>query len=210
MNPHIVACVQQAGRFIADVSLKVCELQYAPLPVFLDTNCKFALAAYTHDRCDGERKGNLYFELNRELRQKTFLAQTSTKETWGVFLHYFMSALPQLPDWEGECFRGCSSRDIALQQYELGAEIQWSVFWSTSSSIEVATSTLEGVPQQDRLVFRIWVTSGRDVQPYSFFPVDGEVLLTPNHRFKVTSAPYELEGYLFVDMEEVAGDVFSP
>ena len=47
--------------------------------------------------------------------------------------------------------------------------------------------------------------SGKDINAYSFFPCEGEILLSPNHRFIVSSAPYERGGYTMVDMVQQKG-----
>lgn len=209
MNRRIFTIVPELGRIINDVSMKVFEMQYVALPTYINADSKFAIAAYTHDLGKDDPKGNLYFELNRQLQQRSFMAQNETRETWGVFMHYLMSGLSQLSDWHGDCFRGCSNRYVIEQQYELGSEVQWGNFVSASSTIESAKAAIDHLPRNDTVIFRISVTSGRDVEAYSFLPSDGEILLTPNHRFTVRSKPYELEDFLFIDLEEVEGDVFN-
>ena len=58
------------------------------------------------------------------------------------------------------------------------------------------------------MVFKITVTSGRDINAYSFFPQEGEILLSPSHRFTVSSEPREEGGYTFIDLVQVAGNTF--
>lgn len=210
MNEKILLTVSEIGRIINDVSMKVFELRYVPAPVWLDYDCKFAIVAYTHDLRSGKRHGNLYFELNRQLRQRSFFAQKDTRETWGVFMHYFMTGLAQLQDWEGECFRSYPDQANVMAQYTLGAMVQWGSFCSANTSVDIAKSTLEHSPRDETVILRLSVRSGRDIKAYAFFPVEGEVLLTPNHRFAVTSKPYEVEGYTFIDLVESEGDAFNP
>eukprot|EP01049_Picozoa_sp_SAG25_P006636 SAG25_NODE_507_length_7316_cov_2.334904_7_plen_84_part_00 len=58
------------------------------------------------------------------------------------------------------------------------------------------------------VIFKITVTDGRDINAYSFFPQEAEVLLSPEHRFHVSSAPYELDGFTVIDMVQDAGSTF--
>ena len=55
---------------MADVRVKVVELQYTPVPVQLEEDCVAAIVVYTHDLGTGQKDGNVYFELNNMLRQR--------------------------------------------------------------------------------------------------------------------------------------------
>ena len=59
-----------------------------------------------------------------------------------------------------------------------------------------------------RVVFKILVTSGRDINAYSFFPQEDEILLSPSHRFTVSSEPREEGGFTFIDLVQVDGNTF--
>ena len=50
--------------------------------------------------------------------------------------------------------------------------------------------------------------SGRNINAYSFFPQEGEVLLSPAHRFMVSSEPREEGGFTFIDLVQAAGNTF--
>ena len=52
------------------------------------------------------------------------------------------------------------------------------------------------------------MTDGRDINAYSFFPAENEILLSPSHRFTVSSAPYERDGYTIIDMVQQEGNTF--
>ena len=79
-------------------------------------------------------------------------------------------------------------------------------FASTTTDILAS----RGFTDKDKgVIFKLTVLSGRSINDYSFFPAEGEILLTPNHRFTVTSKPYvELNGYTMVDMCETQGEAF--
>ena len=107
--------------------------------------------------------------------------------------------------------------------------MQWGAFTSATTDFAAAkgfTDRAAGV------IFKIAISSGRDINAYSFFPQvwaggrstgpagaappagwippgavaqEGEVLLSPNSRFVVSSLPYEKDGYTVVDLVEQHG-----
>jgi hypothetical protein len=108
--------------------------------------------------------------------------------------------------------------------------VQWGAFTSATTDFAAAkgfTDPAAGV------IFKIAISSGRDINAYSFFPQvwadgfhgnrrgcarrlfgwiprgtvaqEGEVLLSPNSRFVVSSLPYEKDGYTVVDLVEQHG-----
>ena len=111
-------------------------------------------------------------------------------ETWGVSVHYLLKALRKLPDFEGTCYRGfpSSETDVILQQYKKRRRIQWGAFTSTTTDVEAA----RGFAGVGGVVIKIDVTDGKDICPLSFFATEMEILLSPNHKFFVTS---ETGGY---------------
>ncbi|CAE8596430.1 unnamed protein product [Polarella glacialis] len=210
---RISSLVPDIGRILNDVSMKVWELNFVHSHVRLDFDCRFALAAYTHDLRSGRRAGNLHYELNRQLRQRSFFARKDALQVWGGFMFYLMRGLAQLPDWSGECFRGFPDSQPFLSQtdsgsgfYGVGKEVQWGSFVSALTSVELVKGTVE---RGRGLVLRLRVRSGRDIRSYAFFPVEGEILLSPEHRFVITGRPYEVDGYSFLDMEEAKGPFYD-
>ena len=71
-----------------------------------------------------------------------------------------------------------------------------------------SVAAAKGFAPKTRVVFKITVTSGRDINAYSFFPQEGEILLSPSHRFTVSSEPREEGGYTFIDLVQMAGNTF--
>ena len=54
------------------------------------------------------------------------------------------------------------------------------------------------------VIFKISVLTGRDIGPYSFYPSESEILLSPNTKFAVSRALYTDElGYACVDLTEM-------
>ena len=100
-----------------------------------------------------------------------------------------------------------ASEDEVLRHYQEGRPIQWGAFTSTTTSLQSArsfTSRANGV------IFKIKVLSGKDICALSFFRAEDEVLLSPNHKFIVTSATggYVEDDFAMVDLLETRGDWF--
>ena len=144
-------------------------------------------------------------------------------------MYYMMRGLAQLPDFRGVCWRGYNhgSKADILSEYKVGRPIQWGAFTSVTtrsaaslrsaaylhrdSQLIAAVSSVgaaKGFAPKTRVVFKITVTSGRDINAYSFFPQEGEILLSPSHRFTVSSEPREEGGYTFIDLVQMAGNTF--
>ncbi len=120
-------------------------------------------------------------------------------------MHFMMAGLAKLPDIDCVCYRGMPGKAEVLLQYKMGRPIQWGAFTSTTRDSRVARSFTN---PHTGVIFKVTITSGRDINPYSFFPAEGEVLLSPNHRFLVSSHPYNLDGYTFIDLIQVHGGTF--
>lgn len=187
---------------------------------------------YTHDLGTGQKDGNLFFELNKMLRLRDAPGRDALKATWGGYMFYFVKGLAQLPDFSGDCWRGYNHGTQAqiLKEYKLGRPIQWGAFTSVTTSRAAA----ESFAPETRVIFKIAVTSGeaafcfdlllrlspglsllharasagRDINAYSFFPHEGEILLSPSARFTVSSAPRTEGGFLVIDLVQVAGATF--
>jgi hypothetical protein len=196
----------QIDGIIADCQAKLEELKFADgLPAVLSDDAMVALAAYSHDLGTGAKAGNLYYELNAALRKRDKEDRAALMTAWGVFMHYIMGALALLPHVAGICYRGYPDKATAVEQYRPGRPIQWGAFSSTSTDFGVT----KGFTDRDTgVIFKITVTDGRDINAYSFFPSEGEVLLSPSHRFMVCSAPYKRDGYTIIDMVQQEGNTF--
>jgi hypothetical protein len=205
-NARIRATVPDIDSIAEDVRMKVLELQYTPTPIKLDPDSIGAIVAYTHDLQQVGKQGNLYFELNGMLRQRVATARATLVQTWGGYMYFMMTALSKLPDFEGECYRGYNhgTQEQIVREYAVGRPIQWGAFTSVTTSLAAA----RGFAPNSRVIFKITVTSGRDINAYSFFPQEGEILLSPSHRFTVSSKPREEGGFTVIDLVQVAGTAF--
>ena len=55
-----------------------------------DTSALAAIVAYTHDLVhpESESRGNLYYEMNSALRDRSSAGRATMMRTWGVAVHY--------------------------------------------------------------------------------------------------------------------------
>jgi hypothetical protein len=205
-NKNVSHCVPNVAQIVSDIRSKIEDLKWEPVPVKLEENETAAIVAYTHDLNLDVKDGNLFFELNKMLRQRAAAQRASLTKTWGGFMFYAMAGLSKLPDFTGECWRGYNHGTKAqiTQTYQLGRPIQWGAFTSVTTDINAA----KGFAPDSCVVFRIMVTAGRDINAYSFFPQEGEILLSPSARFTVSSEPREAGGFTIIDLVQMAGSTF--
>ena len=191
---------------VADCRMKVAELKYKlSLPHGVTEDGLGALVAYTHDNQTGKRAGNLYFELNVNLRARGIEQRAVMMKVWGGYMFYAMAALAALPAHKGIVYRGYPDKREVLEEYKLGRPIQWGAFASTTTDLQASRGFTD---KTDGVIFKLTVLSGRSINDFSFFPTEGEILLTPSHRFTVSSEPYEIDGYTMLDMLEQKGEAF--
>jgi len=191
-----------------DVSFKVEQLKWEDLPAKLHDDELFALAAYTYDFNTGAKEGQLYYALNQGLRSRDFKSRGAVLSVWGGYLYYLMAALEKLPSLKMHVYRGHPDKAAVLRQYKEGRPIQWGAFSSTSRRPQLASSFTD---REKGIIFRLKVTTGKDVKDFSFFAAEEEeVLLSPQTRFVVTSEPYVNpdDGYWYLDLLEQTGTLF--
>ena len=178
----------------------------AMLVARVDDDEALGIILYTHDlnNTDHRKEGNLYFELNRSLREMASGENSTATDAWSGYMHVTLSGLRKLPDFEGVVYRGVPDiREVAERKYYIGRRIKWSGF--SSSSTRLAASQAIGLAPANAVIFKINVTTGKVIKALSFFEEEGEVLLWPGQKFQVTRPAYVGEGgYTFVDMSENA------
>ena len=205
-KPAFANCVPSMADVVDDVAFKVQQLMYEPLPVALSENELFAIVAYTYDSQSGEQEGQLYFELNRDIRRRDAASRTAVLQLWGGFLFYLMSALSKLPDVPAVVYRGYPDAAMVTRQYTVGRPVQWGAFSSTSTNADV---TKQFTDQQRGVIFKLTLVAGKAIKAYSYFPTEDEVLISAQARFTVSSTPYTAaDGYTYVDMVETHGTPF--
>ena len=126
--------------------------------------------AYTYE-------SDIYRVVNKALR----LGDQGCIEKWSFFIYWLEEALAQLPRYSGEVYRGIGIVPDK-EQYAVGREVTWSAFSSTSVKWKVAHGFLTG---GSGMVFAIRSRSGREIQQYSYYNSEAEVLFPPSRRFRV-------------------------
>lgn len=207
LRPELFAVVPHVADIREDVDFKVeQQLAYEDLPVKLSPDELFALVAYTYDTKKDTQEGELYYELNMALRKRKDDERKQTLATWGGFLFYLLSALSKLEDVETVVYRGYPDKAMVVKEYKVGRGIQWGAFSSASRSVDSARKFTN---KADGVIFKLTVLAGKAIEAYSFFKSEAEVLISPQARFTVSSAPYKgTDGYTYVDMVETKGTVF--
>ena len=205
-RPELRAVVADMDDLLIDVGFKVQQLMYEPLPVALPDDELFAVVVYTYDNQSGEQPGNLYYELNKSLRERSAQGRTALLQLWGGFLYYLLSGLAKLIDTAGVVYRGYPDKNMVEEQYKMGRPIQWGAFSSTSPDVAAAKQFTD---KHSGVLFKLNLLSGKVIQAYSYFPNEDEVLISPQARFIVSSALYVgADGYTYLDLVEQQGTMF--
>ena len=168
--------------------------------IILSEDEVIAIASYSFDlgyhSIDGS--GNLYQILNNVLRERNGDKMRKLQ----AYLYYLMTALSKLNAVKGVGYRGIppSHKQIVEDLYLLGSNIHWFAFTSTTTSLGSAKIFAEG---SGGIIFRIRCQTGRFIRPYSSFPQEDEVLLSPNCSLTVTDELHlEGDGYYYLDFVE--------
>ena len=205
-RPELRAVVADMDDLLTDVGFKVDQLKFESLPVALPDDELFAVVVYTYNNQSVEQDGNLYYELNKSLRERSTQGRTALLQLWGGFLYYLLSGLAKLTDTTGVVYRGYPDKVKVQEQYKMGRPIQWGAFSSTSTDVAAAKLFTD---KHDGVMFKVTVLSGKVIQAYSYFPSEDEVLISPQARFVVSSALYVgADGYTYLDMVEQDGTLF--
>ncbi len=206
LRPELCAVVPRMDVLVDDVEFKAQQLAYEDVPVALPPNELTALIAYTYDSQSSKNEGQLYYELNKALRKRKPDERKQTLEVWGGFLFYLLSALSKLEDVQTVVYRGYPDKATVVEKYKVGRPIQWGAFSSASRDVAV---TKQFMNKANGVIFKLTLCAGKAIQAYSYFAAEAEVLVSPQARFTVASAPYEgVDGYTYVDMVETKGTIF--
>jgi len=179
---------------------------------FLDSNIiqndilnrdeRLALALYTFDLGNKDvAKENFYYKLNEVLR----LRNNEMMKKWQGYLYYFLGALKKLENIETTVYR-CVKSDLNEVQnnYKYAAKIHWSSFSSSTTDIQIAK-------QFGKILFIIHILNGKNIEKYSVFKGEKEILLNPNMSFVVSphKPQFNDEGYWCIHLFQVAdGDTY--
>lgn len=169
-----------------------------PNPNNLTPDELFAIALYSYDLGKkGKREDNFYFILNNVLRERN----SKKLEQWHPYMYHLIAGLKKLPFQKIEVYRGVTSnsRDMVLKEYTQGRMIHWSAFSSTSKDLK----TSQEFSGKKGIIFKISVTHGVDIAPYSFIASENEILLSPNLVFTVARDLHKESKGLFGSVEVI-------
>jgi hypothetical protein len=181
------------------------RLQAVPPDRKLPWDEALAVISYTYDllTCtEEEGNDNLYVVLNEMLR----LRKPDVMAKLKPYLAYLMRGLQALPAVQTTCYRGVppEHRPLVEAKYSKGTYVHWSGFTSCTPHLESAKNFAK---QPGGVIFCIDVQSARNLQDYSAFPQEKELLLSPNVRMVVTQAcRLEKDGYYFINLLELRQD----
>jgi hypothetical protein len=113
-----------------------------------------------------------YRRMNEQLRARAFTDRIRDK------INVLTSALEELPNFQGDVFRGAAMEEELLRKYQrVGEVITERAFISASRSPSKAFS--------GNVRFYIISKRGKEIDQWSAYPDEEEVLFPPDTRFKV-------------------------
>ena len=95
-----------------------------------------------------------------------------------------------------------------LKSYKRRRVVQWGAFTSTTTDLEAAREFAGA----GGVIFKLDVSTGKDICALSFFATEKEILLSPKHKFTVTSdtgGHVDDAGYTTIEMMQLEGEWFS-
>ena len=147
-----------------------------------------AVAMYTYDFGPEELESNPYRIINKGLVGKNF---SDMQKSSGI-LYLVMSALRKLPRVSGVPLYRSVRSDASLDKdrYREGNVVTWPGLTSASPNMNFAKAFLGKASNGKKATSTLFVVEngwGYNIQPYSLFPGETEILLEPERQFKVIS-----------------------
>ena len=147
---------------------------------------------YTVDHGKNAREGNLFWEVNRDLRDLARASQATRElltNTWAPVMHRCIGGMTKCPTVASGTVTW-RARPEALKElqniYQRGAELIFCSFTSSTLDFKVACHSAN---YGKGTIFEFSLLEGFLLDNVSVYPRESEVLLPPNTRFAVTSAP---------------------
>ena len=160
---------------------------------------------YTYDFGPKDFESNPYRITNRSFAEM---------QRASGLLYLVMNALRKLPRVTGRTlYRGVRG-EVSLDRdhYHKGNVITWSALSSTSSGMEATKAFLAKGSNGGEATGTLFIIDkgwGYDIQLYSLFPTETEILLEPERKFKVTGV-IEAEGLTFINLEMLDTPLSAP
>jgi len=169
-----------------------------PLPTVLNLDETVAIHLYTQEW--PEHTCSLYYVLNAQLRSK----DRSMIKPFFPYIKILLTGLTKLDKTPGITYRGVGLN--LSNDYTIGDKIQWWSFTSTTTDGNACQNFLEKSPE--RTLFRLDQKSGVNIQKFSNFPDESEILLCPmtvlvKNKFVV------VKGLLMVELEEIGNPLVN-
>lgn len=148
------------------------------------------------------RDASLYFRMNKALRAK----DRNTIKPWRDYIWLLMNSLKKVPPSKIRSVnRGCKGTLQTLNMNDLSAgdDFSWSAFSSVTTTVEVMKTFLGS--DGDRVLLQIELTESvaRDIQHFSLFPAENELLLPPNMSFQFQSKFPAGHGLVIVQLKQI-------
>ena len=160
-----------------------------------------AIAMYTYDFGSKKFENNPYRIINRSLMDRNY---DGLQRTSGI-LYLVMTALRKLPRTIGKTlYRGVRDEiSMDWDHYYEGCIITWPALSSTSPDMNTTKNFLAKGSNTGKATGTLFIIEdgwGYDIQPYSLFPEEAEILLEPERQFKVKSV-IQAEGLIFISLK---------
>ena len=157
------------------------------LPKNVTVDDAAAIAMYTYDFGFEKLEKNPYRIINKNIASRNFSGLQDIKDL--IFL--VLTALRKLPRVEGKTlYRGVRA-DVNTDEdhYSEDNTITWPALSSTSPSMKSTKAFLASGSKSGKAAGTLFIIEdgwGYDIQPYSLFADEAEILLEPDRQFKVT------------------------
>ena len=160
-----------------------------------------SIAMYTFDFGVGDFELNPYRVINRTLAE----GKLDALEKVSGMLYLLMTALRKLPRVTGRTlYRGLRCNvNLSENYYRKENIVMWGSLSSTSPDMEATKAFLAKGSKSGKAEGTLFIIDdgwGYDIQPYSLFPDEVEILLEPERQFKVNSV-IQAEGITFINLQ---------
>ena len=172
--------------------------EYAGVPDHL----KAAIVLYTMENVPSE--ASPYYLVNAALRAK----EREKVKPWRDYIWLLLHALRRLPAAPTtKVFRGMKRAVTELgPDYANGEEFVWSGFSSTATTMNVMNTFVGSNGGRVLLDIELTEPVGRDIQAFSLFPGENEILLPPNAQFEAVSRFDAGHGLTILQCKQVPSD----
>lgn len=210
-NPILRRVVPKIDEIVDIVKYRLSQLaeldRTQTLEVPFDASALGAVLCYAYDLFlpDGEERGNLYKECSDAIKARNGPGREAMIEAWRVFLHFALKGLDALPLFTGE---GFSCVPEGAEAYPVGELVEWHTFGTILTGPGAFGKVTQLADPGQDLILKFTLTRAKLFASVAIFPCAGEAAVYPMSLFRVTSAPYQKDGFTCVDLAQHADDRF--